>query len=226
MRTTHTVLGSLPPRRPMQSRPREASTRRRRRPHSMPHLRTSASAWARNLSASLSSRRRSRAWSCPPLCLRTSSNISGSTFRSCRRTRLCRGGRVRARGLLRMGRRTLVHMDLHLRYARPRRALRLPHHLISLSIHPCKSSDNIIIKYPHCPARVRSPTPASQARMHRLGICIHGTWRTRRTRTASGSESARARERTRTARRGTSCLGRRARCTREWVDRQRRQCRA
>lgn len=154
------MLRSLPPRRPMRSRRREVSTRRRRRPHSMPHLRTSASAWARNLSASLSSRRRSRVWSCPPLCLHTSSNSSGSTSRSCRRTRLCRGGRVR--GLRRARRRTLVHMDLHLRYARPRRPLRLPHHLISLSIHPCKSSDNIIIniiiKYTHCPARVRSPT--------------------------------------------------------------------
>lgn len=158
------MLRSLPPRRPMRSRRREASTRRRRRPHSMHHLRTSASAWARNLSASLSSRRRSRAWSCPPLCLHTSSNSSGSTSRSCRRTRLCRGGQGRGRGLRRARRRTLVLMvvDLNLRRARPRCPLRLPHHLISLSIHPCKSSDNIIIniiiKYTHCPARVRSPT--------------------------------------------------------------------
>lgn len=222
------MLRSLPPRRPMRSRRREVSTRRRRRPHSMPHLRTSASAWARNLSASLSSRHRSRAWSCPPLCLHTSSNSSGSTSRSCRRTQRCKDGRVRARGLLRVGRRTLVHMDMdpHLRRARPRRPLRLPHHLISLSIHPCRNSNSATSKATRCPARVRSPTPASQARMHRLVICIHGTWRTRRTRTASGSESARARARTRTARRGTSCLGRRARCTREWVDRRRRRCRA
>lgn len=170
------MLRSLPPRRPMRSRRREASTRRRRRPHSMHHLRTSASAWARNLSASLSSRRRSRAWSCPPLCLHTSSNSSGSTSRSCRRTRRCKDGRVRARGLLRVGRRTLVHMDLHLRYARPRRPLRLPHHLISLSIHPCKSSGTTTTKATRCPAPVPllTPTPTlqSQLRTHRPGIRI------------------------------------------------------
>lgn len=168
------MLRSLPPRRPMRSRRREASTRRRRRPHSMHHLRTSASAWARNLSASLSSRRRSRAWSCPPLCLHTSSNISGSTSRSCRRTRLCRGGR--GRGLRQARRRTLVHMDLHLRYARPRRPLRLPHHLISLSIHPCKSSGTTTTKATRCPAPVPllTPTPTlqSQLRTHRPGIRI------------------------------------------------------
>lgn len=169
LRTTRTMLRSLPPRRPIRSRRREVSTRRRRRPRSILRQCPWTSDWVQSRSLRSSFRRRSRAWSCPRLCLHTSSN---NMSRSCRRTRLCRGGQGRGRGLRRARRRTLVLMvvDLDLRLARPRCPLRLPHHLISPSIHPCKSSSSssATSKATRCPARFRSPTV--QPQKHRRGL--------------------------------------------------------
>lgn len=166
------MLRSLPPRRPMRSRRREASTRRRRRPHSMHRLWTSD--WAQSRSLRSSSRRRSRAWSCPPPLWRdlrrvVHSTSTSSTSRSCRRTRLCRGGQARAQ---RRMRRALVDMDLHLRHARPRRPLRLLRRarirLVSLYILDSSIGNTIIIKDTRFPAGVRSPTFRPQK--HHRGI--------------------------------------------------------